>query len=140
MAAFVAGVWVDMPPDLVNLGDNLELDRCAYEVRRSGQPLKLSRIPMELLLLLVERHGQLVTRDEIVERVWGKDVFLDADNSISATSARGRSPRTPIRADSHWQGIPVHRTGRGDQSTRGGSGRIERSSGTRCVCARDAGP
>lgn len=73
-----------MPPDLVNLGDNLELDRRAYELRRSGEPLKLSRIPMELLLLLVERHGQLVTRDEIVERVWGKDVFLDADNSINA--------------------------------------------------------
>ena len=73
-----------MPPDLINLGDNLELDRRAYEVRRAGQPLKLSRIPMELLLLLVERHGQLVTRNEIVERIWGKDVFLDADNSINA--------------------------------------------------------
>jgi DNA-binding winged helix-turn-helix (wHTH) protein/Flp pilus assembly protein TadD len=84
MAAFLGGVRVDMPPDLVNLGDNLELDLRAYELRRSGEPLKLSRIPMELLLLLVERHGQLVTRDEIVERVWGKDVFLDADNSINA--------------------------------------------------------
>jgi eukaryotic-like serine/threonine-protein kinase len=81
---FLCGARVDMPPDLVNLGDNLELDRRAYELRRSGEPLKLSRIPMELLLLLVERHGQLVTRDEIVERVWGKDVFLDADNSINA--------------------------------------------------------
>ena len=84
MAAFPVGARVDMPPDLVNLGDNLELDLRAYELRRSGEPLKLSRIPMELLLLLVERHGQLVTRDEIVERVWGKDVFLDADNSINA--------------------------------------------------------
>jgi DNA-binding winged helix-turn-helix (wHTH) protein/Tfp pilus assembly protein PilF len=84
MATFLCGARVDMPPDLVNLGDNLELDRRAYEVRRSGEPLKLSRIPMELLLLLVERHGQLVTRDEIVERVWGKGVFLDADNSINA--------------------------------------------------------
>jgi DNA-binding winged helix-turn-helix (wHTH) protein/tetratricopeptide (TPR) repeat protein len=73
-----------MPPDLVTLGENFELDRRAYEVRRSGEPLKLSRIPMELLLLLVERHGQLVTRDEIVERIWGKAVFLDTDNSINA--------------------------------------------------------
>jgi DNA-binding winged helix-turn-helix (wHTH) protein/Flp pilus assembly protein TadD len=84
MTTFLGGAWVDMPPDLVSLGDNLELDRSAYELRRAGEPLKLSRIPMELLLLLVERRGQLVTRDAIVERVWGKDVFLDADNSINA--------------------------------------------------------
>jgi DNA-binding winged helix-turn-helix (wHTH) protein/tetratricopeptide (TPR) repeat protein len=100
MATFLGGVRVNMPPDLVNLGDNLELDRRAYEVRRSGQALKLSRIPMELLLLLVERHGQLVTRDEIVERVWGKDVFLDADNSINAAIRKlrqvlGDDPQEP---------------------------------------------
>jgi len=91
---------VEMPPDLVNLGDNLELDRRAYEVRRAGEPLKLSRIPMELLLLLVERHGQLVTREEIVERVWGKDAFLDADNSINAAIRKlrqvlGDDPQEP---------------------------------------------
>jgi serine/threonine protein kinase/DNA-binding winged helix-turn-helix (wHTH) protein/tetratricopeptide (TPR) repeat protein len=73
-----------MPPDLIRFADNLELDRRAYELRRSGEPLKLSRIPMELLLLLVERRGELVTRDEIVGRIWGKDVFLDTDNSINA--------------------------------------------------------
>jgi eukaryotic-like serine/threonine-protein kinase len=68
----------------VKLADNLELDQRAYELRRAGEPLKLSRIPMELLLLLVERRGELVTRDQIVERIWGKDVFLDTDNSINA--------------------------------------------------------
>jgi TolB-like protein/Flp pilus assembly protein TadD len=39
---------------------------------------------MELLLLLVEQHGQIVIREQIVERVWGKNVFLDTDNSINA--------------------------------------------------------
>jgi DNA-binding winged helix-turn-helix (wHTH) protein len=39
---------------------------------------------MDLLLLLVEQRGQLVTRGQIIERVWGKDVFLDTDNSINA--------------------------------------------------------
>jgi tetratricopeptide (TPR) repeat protein/DNA-binding winged helix-turn-helix (wHTH) protein/TolB-like protein len=73
-----------MPLGTVKLSDNLELDRRAYELRRAGEPLKLSRIPMELLFLLVERRGELVTRDEIVERIWGKDVFLDTDNSINA--------------------------------------------------------
>jgi predicted ATPase/DNA-binding winged helix-turn-helix (wHTH) protein len=74
----------DMAPNLLKLADDLELDRGAYELRRSGKALRLSRIPMELLLLLVERRGELVTRDEIVERIWGKDVFLDTDNSINA--------------------------------------------------------
>jgi len=73
-----------MPADVVTFGNDLELDRRAYELRRSGRPLKLERIPMELLLLLVERKGQLVTREEIISRLWGKDVFLDTDNSINA--------------------------------------------------------
>ena len=58
-----------MPSDVVRFGNGLELDRRAYELRRSGRPLKLERIPMELLLLLVERKGQLVTREEIIEKV-----------------------------------------------------------------------
>src|SRR2546427_5996508 len=73
-----------MTPNVLRLADNLELDRGAYELRRSGKALRLSRIPMELLLLLVERRGELVTRNEIVERIWGKGVFLDTDNSINA--------------------------------------------------------
>jgi len=68
----------------VKFGDDLELDPGAYELRREGRPLKLERIPMELLLLLVEQHGQLVTREHIIERIWGKDVFLDADSSINS--------------------------------------------------------
>jgi predicted ATPase/serine/threonine protein kinase len=73
-----------MARNVLKLADDLELDRGAYELRRSGEALRLSRIPMELLLLLVERRGELVTRNEIVERIWGKDVFLDTDNSINA--------------------------------------------------------
>jgi predicted ATPase len=38
---------------------------------------------MELLLLLVERQGQLVLREEIVERIWGSDVELDVDNALN---------------------------------------------------------
>jgi predicted ATPase/serine/threonine protein kinase len=68
----------------LRLGENFELDLRSYELRRAGRVLKLERIPMELLLLLVEKRGELVTRDQIVERIWGKDVFLDTDNSINA--------------------------------------------------------
>jgi TolB-like protein/DNA-binding winged helix-turn-helix (wHTH) protein len=60
-----------------------ELDGGRYELRRGGSVLKLEKIPMELLLLLVESDGRLVTREEIVERIWGKDVFLDTEHGIN---------------------------------------------------------
>jgi DNA-binding response OmpR family regulator len=71
-----------MASDLVQFG-GFELDRGAYQLRRKGRVLRLQRIPFDLLLLLVERPGQLVTRDEIRERIWGKEVFLDSESSIN---------------------------------------------------------
>ena len=68
----------------VKFGKDFELDLRAYELRRSGRRLKLERIPMELLLLLVEHQGKLVSREEIIERIWGKGAFLDSNNSINA--------------------------------------------------------
>jgi DNA-binding winged helix-turn-helix (wHTH) protein/predicted Zn-dependent protease len=63
--------------------EDFELDLRTYQVRRSGQILKLERIPLEVLLLLAQRRGQLVTRQEIIEKLWGKNVFLDTDNAIN---------------------------------------------------------
>lgn len=71
-----------MPEDLFRFED-LELDARRYVLRRGAKALKMERIPMELLLLLVERRGQLVTREEIIEKLWGRDIFLDTDNSIN---------------------------------------------------------
>ena len=59
------------------------LDVPAYELRRLGRTVRLERRPMELLLLLVDRRGQLITRDEIVARLWGRDVFIDIDTSVN---------------------------------------------------------
>jgi eukaryotic-like serine/threonine-protein kinase len=71
-----------MAPDLFRFED-FELDLRSYQVRRSGRSLKLERIPMEVLFLLAERRGQLVTREEIIEKLWGKNTFLDTDNAIN---------------------------------------------------------
>jgi Tol biopolymer transport system component/DNA-binding winged helix-turn-helix (wHTH) protein len=70
--------------DPIRFADDFELDLRAYELRRSGRPLKLERIPMELLVLLIERRGELVTREQIIEEIWGKDVFLDTESGINA--------------------------------------------------------
>ncbi len=77
MASEPAGV--EQP---IRLGEGYEVDLRPRRLRRGSHVLKLERIPFEILLLLLEHRDEIVTRDEIVSRVWGKDVFLDTDNSI----------------------------------------------------------
>jgi len=67
----------------IRFGDDFEFDPRAYQLRRSGRTLKLERTPMEVLLFLIEQKDQLVTREQIAERIWGKNTFLDTDNSIN---------------------------------------------------------
>jgi TolB-like protein/DNA-binding winged helix-turn-helix (wHTH) protein len=74
-----------MPPAPRNrfrFGD-FELDIPAYELRLRGQPIRLERRPMDLLILLVQRHRELVSRADIVDRLWGSDVFVDAEMGIN---------------------------------------------------------
>ena len=59
-----------------------ELNVAAYELRRNGRAVRLERLPMDLLIMLVERRGDLVTRADIVDRLWGKDVFVDVDTGV----------------------------------------------------------
>jgi TolB-like protein/DNA-binding winged helix-turn-helix (wHTH) protein/tetratricopeptide (TPR) repeat protein len=66
------------------------LDPRRFELRRGERRLKLEKIPMELLILLVEREGNLVSRDEIVERLWGKDVFVESDTGINTAISKIR--------------------------------------------------
>ena len=66
------------------------LDSRRFELRRGERILKLEKIPMELLILLAEREGDLVSRDEIVEKLWGKDVFIEADRSINTAVSKLR--------------------------------------------------
>ena len=43
----------------------------------------LERQPMELLILLVSRRGELVTRDEIIAKLWGNRVFVDVETGVN---------------------------------------------------------
>src|SRR5712692_6790699 len=69
--------------DSIKFGDDFELNLRSYELHRAGRSLKLERIPTEILLLLLEHRGRLVSREQIVERIWGTGVFLDTDNGIN---------------------------------------------------------
>jgi DNA-binding response OmpR family regulator len=53
-----------------NFGD-FELDAAGFQLLYRSHPVKLERIPLDLMILLVERQGQLVSRDEIAARPRG---------------------------------------------------------------------
>src|SRR5580698_10553502 len=64
------------------LGD-IELDLGRYELRRFGRRVKLEKKPMELLILLVRRREQLVSRQDIVATLWHSDLFIDTERNIN---------------------------------------------------------
>src|SRR5208337_3262499 len=80
--------------------EDFDLDARNYRLRRSGQDVKLERIPLELLLLLADRAGEVVTREQIAEKLWGKGVQLDTENAINTAirkirRALGDDPARP---------------------------------------------
>ncbi len=54
-----------------------ELDTAAYALRRAGERIRLEKLPMELLILLVERAGTLLDRRDIRVSLWGSHVFVE---------------------------------------------------------------
>jgi TolB-like protein/DNA-binding winged helix-turn-helix (wHTH) protein len=69
---------------------DFRLDCDRFELYRSGRSLKLERKPMELLILLAARNGHLVTRAEIAERLWAREVFVDTEHGINTAIAKIR--------------------------------------------------
>jgi DNA-binding winged helix-turn-helix (wHTH) protein/TolB-like protein/Tfp pilus assembly protein PilF len=65
-----------------NMSD-VELDLGRYELRLNGRRVKLEKKPMELLIFLVGRRGQLVSRHDIVAKLWHSDLFIDTERNIN---------------------------------------------------------
>ena len=59
-----------------------ELDLRAGELLRNGAKLRLQQQPFEILRVLLEKPGEVVTREELRERVWPADTFVDFDHSL----------------------------------------------------------
>lgn len=77
-----------------------ELDLAAYALRRAGKAVKLEKMPMEVLILLVQRAGALLPRSEIQAALWGPDVFVERDAAINTAirkirRALGDDPARP---------------------------------------------
>jgi TolB-like protein/Tfp pilus assembly protein PilF len=60
-----------------------QIDLATGELRRSNERVKLAPQPSKLLLLLTDRAGQLVTREDIQQRLWGTDTFVDFEQGLN---------------------------------------------------------
>lgn len=60
-----------------------EVDLARCELRSNGHVADLQNIPLQLLILLVNKRREILTREEIVEAIWGKDHFVDAEHGIN---------------------------------------------------------
>ena len=67
-----------------------ELDLHAGELRRGGVKVKIQEQPFQVLSLLLEKPGEVVTRDDLRHRLWPADTFVDFDHSLNAAIRRVR--------------------------------------------------
>lgn len=86
-------------PRLVRFGV-FEVDLRAGELRKSGVKIKLQEQPFQILALLLERPGEVVTREELQRKLWPADTFVDFEHSLNAAVKRlrealGDSAETP---------------------------------------------
>lgn len=70
-------------PKVVRFGV-FELDLDARELRKSGVKIKLHEQPFQILAMLLERPGILVTREELQKKLWPADTFVDFDLSLNS--------------------------------------------------------
>jgi len=63
--------------------DRFELDARSGELREGARRLRLPPKPFEVLHALVQRPGEVVTREELRRRLWGDDTFVDFDNNLN---------------------------------------------------------
>jgi DNA-binding winged helix-turn-helix (wHTH) protein/tetratricopeptide (TPR) repeat protein len=62
---------------------DVELDLGRYELRRFGRRIKLEKKPMELLIFLVGRRDQMVSREDIVRKLWRSNLFIDTERNLN---------------------------------------------------------
>jgi Tol biopolymer transport system component/DNA-binding winged helix-turn-helix (wHTH) protein len=92
-------VEVSTVPRVIRFGP-FELDSRTGELRKSGLRLTLQDQPLQVLTTLLERSGDLVTREELRQRLWASDTFVDFDQGLNAAVKRlrqvlGDSAETP---------------------------------------------
>src|SRR5690348_65432 len=67
-----------------------EVDFATSELRRSGSRVRIQEQPLRILEILLERPGELVSRERLRERLWPSDTFVDFERGLNAAVAKLR--------------------------------------------------
>jgi len=81
---------------------SFELDFGRFQLSHDGKPVPLEGLPLQLLMFLVENPGRLLTREQIADRLWGKDVFVDIEQGINTAIRKIRRALQDDSAQPHY--------------------------------------
>jgi DNA-binding response OmpR family regulator len=95
-------------PEVYRVND-LEVDFTRYEVRRAGRPVDFTPIEFKLLAALVRSHGRVLTRQHLLDEVWGRETFV-TDRVVDNQIANLRKKIEPTPAEPRYV-ISVRGTG-----------------------------
>jgi len=90
MSAGLEITGADTPDRIVRFGA-FEFDQRVGELRKHGLRIKLQGQPVDVLVILLERPGEVVTRDELQKRLWAVDTYVDFEHSLNAAIKRLRA-------------------------------------------------
>src|SRR5207245_11719489 len=86
-----------------------EVDLRAGELRKRGVKIKLQDQPFQILQILLEHSGEVVTREELRERIWPADTFVDLDQGLNNAIKRLRESLSDSPDNSRFiETIPRH--------------------------------
>jgi eukaryotic-like serine/threonine-protein kinase len=89
IAAFPGLGLMPLAANLLRFGA-FEVDLRAGELRKSGIKIKLQEQPLQVLAMLLEHPGEVVTREELQRKLWSTDTFVDFEHSLNAAVKRLR--------------------------------------------------
>src|ERR1700730_7291041 len=76
-------------PSIIRFG-GFEADIRAGELRKSGARIRMQEQPFQILLMLLERPAEVITREEIRQKLWTGNVFVDFEHGVNSAIARLR--------------------------------------------------
>jgi hypothetical protein len=103
--------------DLIYSFGSFELSAAANTLTRDGELVRTQYLPFQMLLFLLERAGQMVTKEELRERLWGGDTFVEVDQNLyvivsklscSPTPQGNLASFRPSRAVAIGSSVPWH--------------------------------
>ncbi len=80
-----------------------EVDLRTGSLRKSGARIKLQEQPFQILAMLLEKPGDMVTREELRQKLWPADTFVDFDNGLNTALHRNATKaRLPFHLSCKW--------------------------------------